>query len=289
MKRMLIIIVGLFTLITGCTVKSQSTFSSTPETSCLEDTIETGTSDTPSAQDKTLGSVKITPVINNKYVVTNVVENPEREVIFKYRGLKHDFWVVRLGTVENVPISYEKADYYDGIKSREIEITRKKITETTVKKASEECLMATTRTVSSSDAKFNAGLKIPIAELFKIDLAGFESKLSNSKCEELARITRITYETVVTESETLEISKKYTIGEPSDLKGYYRMCLLANCDVIAYIVKDRTTGDYSYDLDISALDGSFYEALEYSETNTFSVNDPATVLELDLSTFDRLP
>jgi len=202
----------------------------------------------------------------------------------------YDAYFIYLGKVDFVPIASNTAKYYNGITPIELTYSTTQTTESSVTESITNAISRTTQKVNTWDNVFSVEGKFGYEGIFysaSIKI-GYQHNWggSSSNTEEISRTE--TYATFSSWAQSNTETVRFTIGANNEVPGFYRYALMATCDVYVTVVHDLDADDWAYEFSMFARPDSLFEAIDYSDTNSFGVGLNAEVLKFDTDVINEL-
>ena len=234
----------------------------------------------------------------NRFQAESYSGNDKIKYSFSYNG--YDFYYIYLGELSNIPLYYDDAYYHSGMVDYKYTFTETKTESTTISRTitrssqeavniAEEHTETTTNGVKVS-AEIKA--KFPISIVSAEVKAGAEynwsqvvsGKTSNSVTQTTSLTDTITNAT--TQTYTTMTAREYHFTRDVQ-QGYYKWTYFANSDVYLYVIRDSETNEISYEFREHVKPGTYFWALDFSDTNSFGKND-TTGFKLDPAILENL-
>lgn len=218
-------------------------------------------------------------VSTDRYVTTaSTIMMP----IKSYTDGSYNYFHFYLGSVENVPISYETPYHYTGINAEfehsVVEVSQKMISDT-----SEICIENTTSEKHSVNVDIGGEFDAFNAIEFNVQF-GWEGEWANSQSVSTTDTQTTASEWIKEHSTTVRYS-----FDDSCQEGYYRYTLFGQCDVYVIIAYNLTSGIIYKDYLVCARPESYYYGIDYSATSRFEADENINKLVFDEEMLEDLP
>ncbi|MDR0791256.1 MAG: hypothetical protein LBE47_01820 [Methanomassiliicoccaceae archaeon] len=201
---------------------------------------------------------------------TSPVEDDYRIDYHTNTGL-YSIYYIYLGSVDNVPISWEATRIYNGKTPVTMTYSTGNISEGMISGSTSACSRETTETVLSKGIEQTFGVR-----------TGFDTGLMRTSVEAGWRGwgSKDMSASSVSTTDTLASFKSWSninssvmtmpLGENEEEPGFYRYTLFATADVYVTVVVDHTTGNHHYEYSTFARPATYEMKLDYSEDHDFT-------------------
>lgn len=213
----------------------------------------------------------VAPVSRERYVVKkdNFETNPVLQ--FSYSEEQYNIFIYYLGKIESVPLAYGAAEEYDGLSDRVIKLSKSSITEKSVTESKNYCYtqtnIITNQTTQNTGVNINVGggagpIKAEGTISYSIGKVKTEEQSSSSSYSDA-------YSAVQSYAETQGEERTYTINQNYEAGYFYRVALLGDCDLFAFLVYDCIEKTITVQYDLAPISNSLYYTIEKNDDNVF--------------------
>ncbi|MGN1235115.1 MAG: InlB B-repeat-containing protein [Christensenellaceae bacterium] len=213
---------------------------------------------------------------NSRYEIHSApIHNNSLPLIDASTDYVYNYYLLDAGYIKNVPIVHGVETRYDGKHSPTITYSKSTVTTeevaSSIEKTASETISNTTMNAIGIGVEGSWGWFTASLEYSRQWGTTIENKNSFTSVYTIANQT----------SEGMENSISYTIGEPTDEKGYYRISLVTTCDVY-YLAKTNRDNTKLIDFTVFfCARGSQQFVLEYSENGDFNKDNATSELTID--------
>ena len=213
----------------------------------------------------------VAPVSRERYIVRkeNFETNPVLQ--FSYSEEQYNIFIYYLGKIESVPLAYGAAEEYDGLSDRVIKLSKSSITENSVTESKNYCYtqtnIVTNQTTQNTGVNINVGggagpVKAEGTISYSIGKVKTEENSSSSSFSDA-------YSAVQSYAETQGEERTYTINQNYEAGYFYRVALLGDCDLFAFLVYDCIENTITVQYDLAPISNSLYYTIEKNDDNVF--------------------
>lgn len=206
------------------------------------------------------------------------VERDKRyEVIYSYTDGKHNYYIVHLGIVENVPLESTGWQEYDGLSPITLAWSTTEITENSIAESVSKCVsnsVSKTKSISvSTGRETTASAKVGFSEIVSAEVSQTISRgieTGSSSTTSTGYSVENTYSTASSYAKQKGSTYSVTVGNNGEEKGRYCLALVANCDMYVEVKLDVNNEEIlDYDYIVCAQNNTYFIKKCYAAT----VND----------------
>ena len=216
-------------------------------------------------------NVNYVKVSKERYIVKKENINEKAILQYSYSEDKYNVYVYYLGKIESIPLAYGAAEEYDGLSERVIKLTKSSITENSVTESKNYCYTQTNIVTNQVSQNTNVSINVGGGASTVKAEGTIGYAIGKVKTEEQSNSSSFSdaYSAVQSYTESQGEERTYTINQNYETGYFYRVALLGDCDLFAFIVYDCVDKTLTVQYDLAPISNSLYYTIEKNSDNVF--------------------